>query len=94
MRLHEESSVGKFSLSSTKAPETDMPRPGFEPPTSCTAGRHSSNELSGQLTLFAFQNHHNIQNSNLSASSYKYAVYRGSVGNVMFFITEVQLYRC
>ncbi len=29
---------------------------GFEPPTSCTAGGHSSKELSRQLTLFAIQN--------------------------------------
>jgi hypothetical protein len=31
---------------SIKHPERDMPRPGFEPPTSCTAGGHSTEELS------------------------------------------------
>ncbi len=35
--------------SSTRAPETDISQPRFEPPTSCTAGGHSSKELFEQL---------------------------------------------
>jgi hypothetical protein len=35
---------------SIKPRETDMSRPGFEPPTSCSAGRHSTKELFEQFT--------------------------------------------
>jgi hypothetical protein len=41
---------------SIKQPETDMSWPGFEPPTSITAGEHSSKELSIQLILISIQN--------------------------------------
>ncbi len=39
----------RSSPSSSRIPETDMSRPRFEPPTSCTADGHSSKELSWQI---------------------------------------------
>jgi hypothetical protein len=48
--------LDQSSSSSIRAPETDVSRPGLEPPTFCTAGRHSSTELSRQLTLFTIRN--------------------------------------
>jgi hypothetical protein len=42
-------------LSSIRAPETDMSRPGFEPSTSCTIRGHTSKELSRHLMLFVIQ---------------------------------------
>jgi hypothetical protein len=40
---------GSLHASSTRAREIDNFRPGFEPKTLCTAGEHSSKELSNQL---------------------------------------------
>ncbi len=40
----------RSSPSTTRALETDVFRPGLEPPTSSTECVHSSKELSGQLT--------------------------------------------
>jgi hypothetical protein len=73
------SSVGKFSPSSTRGPETDISRPGFKlRPPAPQADTLAKGYLDSLCCL-------------LFGTS---TVYRGYVVMVMFFITEVKLYSC